>query len=134
MTAVHSSNELTQALLSLIRGSGVRRGSHQLLIDQTDATPLFIELLRQEKFDLARIEEIAIEPGERVPAFHVDKSTAHFGWVFWEEFFPGRSRKIFGSVDRNPKGDWTIVLGRKQQVYANLLLKEEMDLQHPSEF
>jgi hypothetical protein len=131
---VHSPNDLTQALLNLIRGTGVRRGSHQLLLDETDATSLFIELLLEDKFELLRIEEITIEPGERVPAFYLEKGTAHFGWVFWEAFFPGRMRKIFGSVHRNEKGDWTIVLGRKQQVYANLLLKEEMDLQNPSEF
>ena len=131
---MHSPNDLTQALLNLIRGSGVRRGSHQLLLDETDVTPLFIELLLEEKFELARIEEIAIEPGERVPAFYLEKGIAHFGWVFWEAFFPGRMRKIFGSVHRNEKGDWTIMLGRKQQVYANLILKEAMDLDHPSEF
>ena len=131
---MHSPSDLTEALLNLIRGSGVRRGSHQLLLDETDATPLFIELLLEEKFELARIEEIAIEPGERVPAFYLEKGTAHFGWVFWEAFFPGRMRKIFGSVHRNEKGDWTIMLGRKQQVYANLILKEAMDLDHPSEF
>jgi hypothetical protein len=131
---VHSPSDLTEALLNLIRGNGVRRGSHQLLLDETDATPLFIELLLEEKFELARIEEIAIEPGERVPAFYLEKGTAHFGWVFWEAFFPGRMRKIFGSVHRNEKGDWTIMLGRKQQVYANLILKEAMDLDHPSEF
>jgi hypothetical protein len=131
---VHSPNDLTQALLNLIRGSGVRRGSHQLLLDETDVTPLFIELLLEEKFELARIEEIAIESGERVPAFYLEKGTAHFGWVFWEAFVPGRMRKIFGSVHRNEKGDWTIILGRKQQVYANLILKEAMDLDHPSEF
>ena len=131
---MHSRSDLTEALLNLIRGSEVRRGSHQLLLDETDATSLFIELLLEEKFELARIEEIAIEPGERVPAFYLEKGTAHFGWVFWEAFFPGRMRKIFGSVHRNEKGDWTIMLGRKQQVYANLILKEAMDLDHPSEF
>jgi hypothetical protein len=131
---VHLPSDLTEALRNLIRGSGVRRGSHQLLLDETDATSLFIELLLEEKFELARIEEIAIEPGERVPAFYLEKGSAHFGWVFWEAFFPGRMRKIFGSVHRNEKGDWTIMLGRKQQVYANLILKEAMDLDHPSEF
>jgi hypothetical protein len=59
---VHSPNDLTQALLNLIRGTGVRRGSHQLLLDETDATSLFIELLLEDKFELLRIEEITIEP------------------------------------------------------------------------
>jgi hypothetical protein len=105
-----------------------------LLFDETDATSLFIELLLEERFAPARIQEIAIEPGERVPAFYLENGTAHFGWVFWEAFFPGRMRKIFGSVHRNDKGDWTIILGRKQQVFANLFLKEAIDLHHPSEF
>jgi hypothetical protein len=82
------------------------------------------------------VNEIEIDPGERVPAFFVDRSVAHFGWIFWEVFFPGRKRKIFGSAARDEKGDWAIVLGRgnREVVYANALLKESMDLEHPSQF
>jgi len=43
-------------------------------------------------------------------------------------------RKIFGSVDRNQKGDWAIMLGRKEIVYVNVTLAEAMDVEHPSEF
>jgi hypothetical protein len=37
--------------------------------------------LLEEKFELVRIEEIAIAPGERVPAFYLESRMAHFGWV-----------------------------------------------------
>ena len=50
-------------------------------------------------------------PGERVPAFLVRDGRADFGWVFWEKSTPERSRKLFGSVVRNAKGDWEIQLG-----------------------
>ncbi|HYK87697.1 MAG TPA: hypothetical protein VE398_02935 [Acidobacteriota bacterium] len=131
-----NSEEVREALQSLIRGRGVRRGCHNLSLEGTDATPLFLETLIQEGYRPARVDEIKIEPGERVPAFYVDNGTAHFGWIFWEVFFPGRKRKIFGSVVKNEKGDWAIILGRGSRdiVYVNAGLKELMDLERPSEF
>lgn len=126
--------EVHEAMRNLIRGTGVRRGTHPLTLDGADVTTLFLELLCEEGFQLLAVEEIAIEPGQRVPAFYVEAGVAHFGWVFWEVFFPGRMRKIFGSAKRNAKGDWAIMLGRKQKVYVNLSLREVMDLDRPSEF
>lgn len=128
--------ELREALRTLILGAGVKRGDHSLQLAGEDATPLFLKVLAEEGFRPERVDEIDIKPGERVPAFYVVDGVAHFGWVFWEVFFPGRMRKIFGSMVRNEKGDWAIILGKghKAHVYANLSLKEPMDLERPSEF
>ena len=67
-----------------------------------------------------------------MPAFHLDGSTCHFGWVFWEVFQPGRQRKIFGSVEKNLKGDWAVVLGRSARIHANAAGREPMDIDRPS--
>jgi hypothetical protein len=131
-----NTEEVRQAFESLIRGRGVRRGSHELLLEGRDTTPLFLETLIVEGFQPVCVDEIGISPGERVPAFFVDRGTAHFGWIFWEVFSPGRMRKIFGSAARNEKGDWAIILGRgsKKVLHANPALKQLMDLDRPSEF
>ncbi len=131
-----SSKEVHEAFQALIHGRGVRRGSHALLLEGRDTTPLFVEALIREGFQPVRVEEIQIAPGERVPAFFVDQRIAHFGWIFWELFSPGRKRKIFGSTCKSEKGDWAIILGRgsRQVVYANPSLREPMDVEHPSEF
>jgi hypothetical protein len=114
----------------------VRRGSHELLLEGRDTTPLFLETLFLEGFKPACVDEMEISPGERIPAFFIDGGIAHFGWIFWEVFSPGRMRRIFGSVARNEKGDWAIVLGKgnKQILYTNIELKELMDVEHPSAF
>ena len=131
-----SEAEVHEALRNLILGTGVRRGSHELFVDGTDATSSFRQLLLDEGFQPSVVNEIDIQPGERVPAFYIEGRIAHFGWVFWEAFFPGRMRKIFGSVNRNEQGDWAIILGRgnKQTIYVNRNLREQIDLERPSEF
>jgi len=128
--------EIKEALRSLILGLGVRRGSHDLRVEGEDTTAVFTELLQEEGFLPVILDEVKVQPGERVPAFLVEGFTAHFGWIFWEKFFPKRMRKIYGSVNHNEKGDWSIILGRgsKHKVYANPLLKESMDLEFPSSF
>ncbi len=128
--------ELREALILLIRGTEVRRASHELSIGGEDATSLFVKLLQEEGYLPATVKKVRIEPGERVPAFYVKDATAHFGWVFWEMFFPDRMRKLFGSAHHNEKGDWAIMLGRgsRETIYANMKLKEATDLHRPSSF
>ena len=129
-------SEVQEAIRSLIRGCGVRRGSHNLLLEGEDTTALFVEVLNQEGFYPTSVDGIGVRPGERIPAFFVEGGFAHFGWIFWEMFSTKRMRKIYGSVEHNNKGDWAIILGResKKMIYANSVLKEFMDLEHPSEF
>lgn len=131
-----STEEIRTALRNLIRGAGVRRGSHSLHLDEADLSASFVDLLNEEGFLPSRVEDIDIEPGEKVPAFFISGDMAHFGWVFWEVFFPGRMRKIFGSVARNEKGDWAIVIGKGKQerVYVNGGMRSQMDVDRPTEF
>lgn len=130
-----SDPEIQDALRNLIRGRGVKRGTHSLVLDERDMTQEFLALLSEEGYRKMLVDEVGVEPGRRAPAFFVKEGRAHFGWVFWEAFFPGRMRKIFASVHRNEKSDWAVVLGRahREPVYANLALKEDMDLDHPSD-
>ena len=104
-------SRLLLALRDLAAGRGVKRGRHDLHVDAEDLSPLFLEALRLEGFEAARVRDVEVGPGERVPAFLVRDGRADFGWVFWEKSTPERSRKLFGSVVRNAKGDWEIQLG-----------------------
>jgi hypothetical protein len=103
--------DLLQAFRDLAAGRGVKRGRHDLHVDGEDLSGLFLEALRLEGFEPARVRDVDVSPGERVPAFLVRDGRADFGWVFWEKFTEERSRKLFGSVVRNPKGDWEVQLG-----------------------
>ena len=128
------SGDLHHALKALILGDGVRRTSHELKLDGIDVSDQFRDELSRAGYDETAVEDVDIRPGERVPAFHLEKGYAHFGWIFWELFSPDRRRKIFGSVSKNAKGDWAIVLARKAMVYSSPSRKEPMDVDHPSSF
>jgi ABC-type nitrate/sulfonate/bicarbonate transport system substrate-binding protein len=122
------------ALRDLAAGRGVKRGRHDLSVDGEDHHALFLEALRLEGFEPARVRDVDVEPGERVPAFLVRGDRTDFGWVFWEKFTDRRSRKLFGSVVRNEKGDWEIQLGAgsREEVYARLEGRMDMDPDRPS--
>jgi hypothetical protein len=126
--------DLEHALRDLIRGDGVRRASHRLEWNGRDVSELFRRILEMEGYAETAVESVPINPGERIPAFHVDSGMAHFGWVFWEVFSPDRKRKIFGSQDRNEKGDWAVILGRRAVIFAAPARKESMDVDLPSSF
>ena len=132
MTTDDPNVALADALRDLIRGEGVRRASHDLRVDGKDVSALFLRLLESEGYVEIQIDDIPVQPGERVPAFCIDGGKAHFGWVFWELFSPDRKRKLFGSQDKNEKGDWSIMLARSTRVYACLSRKESMDVDRPS--
>jgi len=131
-----SADAARSAMTALIRGSAVRRASHDLRLAGLDHSPLFAELLAEEGYRPTQVDDVDIEPGERVPAFFLQDGIAHFGWVFWEVFFPGRMRRIYGSSHRNEKGDWAIIMGKgcTEIIYVNRALKESMDINRPSEF
>ncbi|MFH1574371.1 MAG: hypothetical protein ABIG68_10325 [Acidobacteriota bacterium] len=131
-----STDAARDALTALIRGSGVHRASHDLQLAGRDNSNLFAVLLAEEGYRPMQVDDVDIEPGERVPAFFLQDGIAHFGWVFWEVFFSGRMRKIYGSSHRNEKGDWAIIMGKgcTETIYVNAALKESMDINRPSEF
>ncbi len=126
--------DLLHALKALVLGDGVRRTSHELKLDGVDVSEQFRDELRRAGYRETAVADVDIRPGERVPAFYLENGCAHFGWVFWEVFSPDRRRKIFGSVLKNAKGDWAILLARKAVVYSCASRKESMDVDRPSSF
>jgi hypothetical protein len=134
-TAVNRS-QLDAAFDDIITGTGVQRSKHELIIDRADVTYYFLAALKRHGFFPTTVGDVEVQPGERVPAFFIEQSTAYFGWVFWEKFTHRKMRKLWGSVVRNKKGDWAIQIPptKPTTIYANPLLKIEMDIEHPGEW
>jgi len=129
-------HDVRSALQEIIEGKNVKRIQHDLRSDGRDFTEEFIEELTRRGYRPATVAMVDVKPGERVPAFYVDGGVAHFGWVFWEQFTSWKIRKLWGSVKKNVRGDWDIQIpsGKPATIYANPLLKIEMDIDHPPEF
>ena len=128
--------EMQELFRSIIEGKVVKRSRHELRWDDRDVSQAFVETLQKCGYRATNVEAVHVVPGERVPAFYIEKNTVFFGWVFWEKFTETRMRKLFGSVVRNAKGDWSIQIPPTRQtvIYANERLKIEMDVDHPSDF
>jgi hypothetical protein len=112
----------------------VKRGRHELRVDGEDLSGLFLEALRLEGFEPAAVRDVDVSLGERVPAFLVREGRADFGWVFREKFTAERSRRLFGSIVRNAKGDWDIQLGdgSREPVHVCLAGRMATDPDRPS--
>jgi hypothetical protein len=125
---------LREALREIVEGKNVKRGKHDLRWDSHDLVPLFREVLRECGYTPITVNEAPVQPGERVPAFHILGHIAYFGWIFWEKFTDRKLRKLFGSDVRNAKGDWAIQIpaSRDITIYANPTLRCEMDLDQPT--
>ena len=121
---------LVEALGEIIAGTHVKRSRHELRWQGESLAELFRDELQRRGFEPLSVAEAEVRPGERAPAFYLDGDTAYFGWVFWEKFSAERSRKLFGSVVRNAKGDWLIQVSPRQalRVYVNLAATVPMDL------
>lgn len=125
---------LEAAFSDFITGQGVERVKLELTIEGRSVVREFLAALETHKFLAATVAGTLVQPGERIPAFFIKDSTAFFGWVFWEKFTKMKLRKLWGSSLRNKKGDWAIQIpsNKPTTIYANLLLKTEMDLDHPA--
>ena len=128
--------QLREVLGDIIEGRIVKRTKHDLRWNNENVSGEFVEALERSGYSPMAVQDVRVEPGERVPAFYVENGTAYFGWVFWEKFTELRLRKLFGSVVRNEKGDWAIQIPPQQKklIYANMSLKNEMDIDNPSGF
>lgn len=128
--------DLEEALQDIVEGKVVKRSRHDLKFDAYDVTTEFVSMLNKAGYRQMLVQDLDIQPGERVPAFYLEDSVAYFGWVFWEKFSQLKLRKLFGSVVRNAKGDWAIQIPEKRRsvIYANPFLKSEMDIENPSGF
>ena len=127
---------LREAFRAIIEGKSVKRIRHDLRFEGRDLEPLFREELVRCGYRPGSVGAINVAPGERVPAFYIDRGTAYFGWVFWEQFTSWKLRKLWGSVLKNHLGDWEIQIPatRETIIYANETLRLEMDIDHPPEF
>jgi hypothetical protein len=136
VTPASFGNELHDVLRDIIEGKIVKRSRHELRWDTRDVTFEFIEILADAGYKQMLVQDVDIVPGERVPAFFLEDGVAYFGWVFWEKFSQLKLRKLFGSVVRNTKGDWSVQISEKRRsvIYANTSLRSEMDIENPSGF
>lgn len=105
-------DEVLEALEDLALGR-VHRSRHELVVDGRDLTDLFIQVLGDSGFSPARIRDLSVPRGVRVPAFVLTGTRADFGHVFQEKFHDGEFRLLFGSVARDWRGDWDLVLTRR---------------------
>jgi hypothetical protein len=124
---------LDTAFADFITGQGVERVKLELTLEGRSVVQEFMASLQKHNFVDATVAATQVQPGERIPAFFIEDSTAFFGWVFWEKFTETKFRKLWGSSLRNKKGDWAIQIppSKATPIYANPSLKIEMDLDHP---
>jgi hypothetical protein len=124
--------ELASALDDLILGRGVARGRHSLEYKGRPVRAAFEERLAANGFAPALVRDVAIEPGERIPAFHLDGGAVDFGWIRWEIFTPRSRRKLFASERRRADNqEWAVQIapGSTEQVWACPARKERHDVQ-----
>ena len=127
--------KLQDTFHEVITGTGVKRSKHELVFDGLSVVANFIDELREHGYEPTTVDGVTVHPGERVPAFYIEDKTAYFGWVFWEKFTSTKLRKLWGSVIRNEKGDWSIQISptKTTTIYANEKLKAEMDIERPAD-
>jgi hypothetical protein len=113
--------ELAAALDDLVLGRGVARGRHTLQHRNRVVRDEFLERLERNGFRPMTVREASIEPGERIPAFHVESDAVDFGWIRWEIFTPRSRRKLFASERRRPDNqEWAVQinLASPEKVWA----------------
>lgn len=102
------------ALRDLARGR-VQRSRHALVLEGRDLTGAFAAVLEAEGYRRARVRDLEVPRGVRWPAFLLREGTAHFGHVFREKFEEDQLRTLFGSVVRDWRGDWEVILTRRSR-------------------
>ncbi|OGU66220.1 MAG: hypothetical protein A3C56_08110 [Ignavibacteria bacterium RIFCSPHIGHO2_02_FULL_56_12] len=125
--------EPQSSLEAFIKGRVGSRVRLVLDLDGLDLTTDFERTLLRLGYAATTVGAVEVQPGERVPAFFVENGIANFGWIFWEKFTDTRMRKLWGSEERNAKGDWALQIpaNRETRVYANVRLKIPMDVDRP---
>ncbi len=124
---------LSEVFDDIILGRGIKRAVHELSFEGRDYRELFRQRLTANGFRETALRDIDVETGWRVPGFWLDKEgRAWFGYLFWEVFSDKHKRKIWGSVKRNRKGDWQIILpgNSRQKLFINPALRQEVDIYH----
>jgi hypothetical protein len=112
MADVPLHEDLLETLRDLAAGR-VLRSRHGLVIDGRDCTTAFEGILAGGGYRLARLRDREVPRSTRFPAFHIRAGVAHFGYVFREKFTEDEDRVLFGSVVRDWRGDWSVMLTRR---------------------
>lgn len=122
-------DQLVAAVDDIIEGRTVKRSVHLLIHEGEDLRETFVERLSVHGYARCKVADIDVKWGQRVPAFVIRNETAYFGWVFVEKFTEAKSRKLFGSLIKNNKGDWTIQISgsNPELIYANLSKSSGME-------
>ena len=125
--------ELAEALDDLVLGRGVARGRHDLRWKGRLVAAELEERLAANGYAPTTVRDAAIEPGERIPAFHLsaDRETADFGYIRWEIFTPRSRRKLFASeYRRTDNQEWAVQinLASPERVWANPAARETHDV------
>ena len=126
-------SELSEALDDLILGRGVARGRHSLRWKSRLVGAELEERLAANGFVKTTVRDAAIEPGEKIPAFHLDaaREIVDFGYIRWEIFTPRSRRKLFASEYRKPDNqEWAVQLNlaSPETVWANPEAREKHDV------
>lgn len=124
-------HEVGAAFDDIIGGKSVSRNVHDLDYEGRDLTSLFIDRLKSNGFVERQVADIELGYDERVPAFVIRDRKAYFGWVFIERFSETKSRKLFGSIMRNRKGDWLVQIPQRsnERIYVNCRRRLGMELE-----
>lgn len=128
-----SPSEVVEAMRDLARGR-VHRSRHDLAVDGSDTADIFRAVLAEEGYRPMKIRDVAIERGLRFPAFLIRGSIACFGHVFIEKFSEEEARTLFGSVVRDWRGDWEVMLTRRsaEVIWIDFNRPSPFDEDHPS--
>jgi hypothetical protein len=121
------------ALTDLAEGR-IQRSKHALILDGADLALFFEKALEDAGFKPLKVRDLAISKAVRYPAWVIREGTAHFGHVFQEKFTEEERRTLFGSVVRDWRGDWELMLTRRSRetVWVNLDQGAPFDEDRPS--
>ena len=127
------SREILEALSDLASGR-IHRSRHDLVLDGRDCTLAFEQALRDAGFVRVRVRDLDLPAGKRFPAFLLRNGVAHFGHAFREKFTEVEDRVLFGSVVRDWRGDWEIMLTRRsaEWIWVQLAKGSPFDDERPS--
>lgn len=121
--------KVIEAIDEIIVGKNVKRYVHDLRLEGLDFSSLFRKRLVDAGFVETTVGEVDVGFDERVASFLLRDSRAYFGWVFIERFTEKKSRKLFGSMVRNTKGDWAIQIpfNSREKIYVRYSEKLAME-------
>lgn len=111
-----------------ILGKNIKRTKHHLLYDGYLMLKPFIDRLCTYKYQPVQLKSIQVEMGKRIPAFYLKEDYAIFGYVFLATDSGDNTQTIFGSAERDEKGQSKYIVRGTQDtiVFVNLNQREDI--------